>query len=245
MAQNANIKQRSGDEYYTSVETVKILMDKYRQIFNSFDYIWIPFNSDDKPIYQEFKKQFGDKVITLPNICYDEQLGFNDFFKWKEDKHFYNLITKNKTILFDNPPFSVWSKIVGQELVPHNINYILFGDSMTALNRVNKFKCGYRVLGRVPFENCEPKKRINISLFSNLWSDIKYEFGIGSDKADNSYGTMAWSDRVYIQKYKDRLGEVSSAEVINISLRGYIFKLKKIDDTVKSKKFGGGIFYNF
>jgi len=148
-------------------------------------------------------------------------------------------------LLFDNPPFSKWSKIVREQLIPNNIDYILFGDSLTALDRVNMFRCGYRILGRVPFGNCDPKKRINISLFSNLFDDIKYEFGVGTDKADLSNGTMEWSERVNIQKYIDRNGEISSAEIVNVCLRNYVFKLSNIDFSKKSKKFGGGIFYKF
>ena len=246
MAQNASVNKRSGDEYYTKVETIQAIIEKYIDIFIKFDYIWIPFNSDDKPIYLEFIKNFGkEKILTLPNSCYNPELEIKDFFKWKDNNDFYNLVINNKVLLFDNPPFSLWSKIVKQELIPYNIDYVLFGDSMTALDRVNSFGCGYRILGRVPFENCDLKKRINISLFSNLWDDIKYEFGFGTDKADNSWGKMKWTDKVNIDKYKNRNGEIASAEVINVCLRNYIFHLKNIDKTKKSKKFGGGIFYNF
>ena len=246
MAQNASVNKRSGDEYYTKSETIKTIIERYIDIFRKFDYIWIPFNSDNKPIYLEFIKEFGkEKILTLPDSCYDSELNMKDFFKWKDDDEFYNLIMNNKVLLFDNPPFSLWSKIVKQELIPHNVDYILFGDSMTGLNRVNSFGCGYRILGRVPFENCDPKKRINIALFSNLWNDIKYEFGLGTDKADNSWGGMEWSDRVNIDKYRNRDGEIASAEVINVCLRNYTFYLKNIDKTKKSRKFGGGIFYKF
>ena len=246
MAQNASVNKRSGDEYYTKSETIHEIIKRYRDIFENFDYIWIPFNSDNKSIYTEFVKEFGkEKILTLPESCYNPEIGIKDFFKWRENKNFFDLIAKNKVLLFDNPPFSLWSKIVKQELIPHNINYILFGDSMTALNRVKSFNCGYRILGRIPFENCDPKKRINISLFSNLWNDIKYEFGLGTDRADNSWGKMVWSDKVNIEKYKNRGGEIASAEIINVCLRNYTFDLKKIDNARKSKKFGGGIFYEF
>ena len=246
MAQNASVNKRSGDEYYTKSETVKLLIERYIDIFKDYDFIWIPFNSVDKPICVEFKKFFGnDKIITLPDSCCNDELGYNDFFKWKDDYIFYDFIMNNKVLLFDNPPFSLWSKIVKEEILPNNLNYILFGDSMTALNRVNSFNCGYRILGRVPFENCDSKKRINIALFSNLWSDIKYEFGIGTDRADNSWGKMEWTTKVNIDKYKNRDGEIASAEIINVCLRNYVFNLKQVDKNKKSKKFGGGIFYNF
>lgn len=245
MAQNASVKQRSGDEYYTKEETVVEIVNRYKDVFYSYDYIWLPFNSKDKPIYNTLIGIFGrNKILLTPESCTDD-IGIPNFFNWKSNQALKQLVESKKVLVFDNPPFSLWSKIVKEELIPNNIDYILFGDSMTALNRVKSFGCGYRILGRVPFENCDPKKRINISLFSNLWSDIKYEFGIGTDKADNSNGTMEWSDRVNIQKYVDRGGEISSAEVINVCLRGYTFKLENIDKTKKSKKFGGGIFYKF
>lgn len=245
MAQNASVKERSGDEYYTKEETVIEIINRYKETFDRFDYIWIPFNSEGKAIHRVMVDVFGeDKVLLTPESCINE-LGFPDFFNWKKDLNFKQIVGNNKVLVFDNPPFSLWSKIVREELIPNNIDYILFGDSMTGLNRVNSFGCGYRILGRVPFENCDPKKRINISLFSNLWSDIKYEFGIGTDKADNSNGSMGWSERVNIPKYIERDGEIASAEVINVCLRGYTFKLDNIDRSKKSKKFGGGIFYKF
>lgn len=246
MGQNASVNKRSGDEYYTKTETIQTIIERYFNIFDNYDFIWIPFNSKNKPIYIELINIFGDdKILTLPDSCYNKNLDINDFFKWEDDINFYRIIKENKILLFDNPPFSLWSKIVKNVLIPNNIDYILFGDSMTALNRVNSFNCGYRILGRVPFENCDPKKRINISLFSNLWDDIKYEFGFGTDKADNSWGEMKWTDKVNIEKYKQRDGEIASAEIINVCLRNYIFHLKNIDKTKKSKKFGGGIFYKF
>lgn len=245
MAQNASVKERSGDEYYTKEETVIEIINRYKETFDRFDYIWIPFNSEGKAIHRVMVDVFGEKRILLtPKSCINE-LGFPDFFNWKKDLNFKQVIENSKVLVFDNPPFSLWSKIVREELIPNNIDYILFGDSMTGLNRVKSFGCGYRILGRVPFENCDPKKRINISLFSNLWSDIKYEFGIGTDKADNSNGSMEWSERVNIPKYIERGGEIASAEVINVCLRGYTFKLDNIDRSRKSKKFGGGIFYKF
>ena len=82
-------------------------------------------------------------------------------------------------------------------------------------------------------------------MFTNLWSDIKYEFGIGTDRADNSWGKMEWTTKVNIDKYKNRDGEIASAEIINVCLRNYVFNLKQVDKNKKSKKFGGGIFYNF
>lgn len=246
MAQNASVNKRSGDEYYTKKETVLEVLCRYKVLFDKFDYVWLPFNSEHQEIYSVCRSVLGDdKVLLTPQSCYDDSLGFPDFFKWKCDKVFFDKVTQNKTLVFDNPPFSLWSKIVREELLPNNISYILFGDSMTALNRVKMFNCGYRILGRVPFENCDPKKRINISLFSDLWDDIKYEFGLGTDKADNSNGAMTWTDRVNIQKYKDRDGEISSAEIINVCLRNYVFYLNRIDRAKKSKKFGGGVFYKF
>ena len=191
MAQNASVRKRSGDDCYTSSDTVLKIISRFGDVFKQYDYVWIPFNSEDKPIVAEMRKFLGDdKVLTLPESCYCPELGFKDFFKWKDDISFFNLIKSHKVLCFDNPPFSKWSKIVREELFPHGTDYILFGDSLTALNRVRSFRCGYRILGRVPFENCEPNKRVNIALFSNLFDDIKYEFGIGTDKADLSNGTM-------------------------------------------------------
>ena len=80
---------------------------------------------------------------------------------------------------------------------------------------------------------------------NNLFTEIKYVFGVGADKRDNACGAMAWSDRVNIPKYISRGGEIGSAEVINVCARGYIFYLNRIVSGKKSKKFGGGMFYKF
>ena len=96
MAQNASVNKRSGDEYYTKSETIHEIIKRYRDIFENFDYIWIPFNSDNKSIYTEFVKEFGkEKILTLPESCYNPEIGIKDFFKWGENKNFFDLIAKN------------------------------------------------------------------------------------------------------------------------------------------------------
>ena len=59
MAQNPSSTKRSGDDYYTSSDTTVKIIQRFRSIFESYDYIWIPFNSEDKPIVSEFRKAFG------------------------------------------------------------------------------------------------------------------------------------------------------------------------------------------
>ena len=39
MAQNASVNKRSGDEYYTKSETVKLLIERYIDIFKDYDFI--------------------------------------------------------------------------------------------------------------------------------------------------------------------------------------------------------------
>ena len=65
MAQNASVNKRSGDEYYTKSETIKEIIKRYYDIFEKLNYIWIPFNSDDKSIYTEFVKEFKNVYLRF------------------------------------------------------------------------------------------------------------------------------------------------------------------------------------
>jgi len=251
--QKPSIKNRSGDEIYTRKITCDKLRDRYEYIFSQYDYIWLPFNVIyETPIYQSIAGKYGkDKILLTPHSCYNKELDLNDFFQWKKDKEFYNKVTSNKTLVFDNPPFSLGSKII-KNLTQNNVDYILFGNTMSALDKLKTLGCLYHILGQVPFDNTEDDKRIAISLFSNLFEEIKYQFDCGGeDRRDlygffNEDGSPSWSNRCNIQKYIDKDGLIGSAEVINVCARGYVFHKNKIIACDKTTHcFGGGMKYQF
>jgi hypothetical protein len=237
------IKERSGDEIYTKYETVEKLIEIYDHIFQLYDCIWLPFNSNGRPIEQCFVNKYGrDKIKTTPQTCFNPETGICDFWRWKDDPDFYEIIRSEKTLIFDNPPFSALTRII-KELNSYNMDWILFGNTQSGLDRYNSVHCGYHILGAVPFDNVEEDKKISISLFSNLFKEIKYVFGIGTDNRDSGNLTE-WSDRCNLQKYRDRGGLVGSSEIINICARGFVFDLNKIQPGRAPHKFGGSIIYN-
>jgi hypothetical protein len=82
MPLNPSSVERSGYEYYTKEETVKKIVQEYQNVFGNSNLIWLPFNSDDKPIYRILSNIYGKgKVITNPHKeeWWNEELGCYDF----------------------------------------------------------------------------------------------------------------------------------------------------------------------
>jgi hypothetical protein len=250
---------RSGYEYFTKELTVRKIEREYRSRFMDADIIWLPFNSEDKPIYKIlsdiYGNGYGKQVITNPRTkeWYNEELGCYDFWEWYNDKNFVRMILTQKVLVFDNPPFkgatSVMRCLLNAKKQNPNLNFILFSDAMTGMNKVTSLHkdggVGYHILGNVEFDNAAPDKRISIALFSNLFKEIKFVYGLGIDPRDK-HGIQYWSQRCNLEKYRDeRNGEISSAEMINVCARGYVFKLDRFDFTQKCVKFGGCAKYRF
>jgi len=254
---------RSGYEYYTKEETVRKIIYHYDYHFRKSDIIWLPFNSEDKPIFKIMSERYPNKrVITNPHKkeWYNENIGCYDFWEWVDDAEFRTMILNNRVMVFDNPPFKGATNVMRNLLIARernkNLNFILFSDAMTGMNKVTSLNkngaIAYHILGNVEFDNTQDKdKRISIALFSNLFEEIKFVYGIGIDQRDRN-GIQHWSERCNLHKYRDeRGGQISSAELINVCARGtpelggYEFKLNRFDFTQKCVKFGGCAIYNF
>ncbi|MDR3128409.1 MAG: hypothetical protein LBT99_03705, partial [Bifidobacteriaceae bacterium] len=104
MAMHADRHKRSGDEFYTPAFIVERLALSYKNIFDKYNYIWLPFNSFDKPMYKVMKKYYGEKVIATKG-------NFFDVFH-NNVSDILNIVNKYKVLVFDNPPFSKSIKII-------------------------------------------------------------------------------------------------------------------------------------
>ena len=268
MPLNASSDKRSGFEYYTREETVRKIIIEYGDIFSNADIIWLPFNSHGKPIFNiisnVYGKGYGKEVITNPQKeeWYNEELGCYDFWKWENDVEFRKKILTNRVLVFDNPMFkgstAVMRNLIRYKKLNPNLHFILFSDALTGMNKVNSLnkeengRIGYHILGNVGFDNSEPEKRISIALFSDLFNEIKFVYGIGRDGCDID-GLRYWSKRCNIPKYRDEHdGIINSAEIRTVCTRGkvglggYEFKLDRFDFNKKCvRRFGGCAKYKF
>ena len=215
------------DDYYTPEWLVKKVLDYYKDIFNQYDYIYLPFTKKDKPIYREVKKRY--KVLLTPNSCYSKELKLNNFFYFRDDKDFMKIINNNKVLIFDNPPFSIQVQIYRFLLKKNDlynkklkqIDFMLFSPTLFS---INNFNLCWHILGDVKLLN-NTEKIINLSLMSNLFNEIKNTFLI--DKKDI----------------------LASGNIQTFTKKGFVFKKDKIikmtNDGHKSRKMGGGMVYDF
>lgn len=229
--QNKNTKKRNDDEFYTPRKFVEKHLIDYKDIFDKYDRIWLPFSKKSHPMYQVFYEKYGDRVVCTPDFCYDKKSGVNDFFKVFEPQNLQWLseLLTYKVLVFDNPPFSEFMKIA-KILNEFKIDWMLYGGTLCGANKI-KFG-GWDILGRVMFEN--RTNWVNVSLFSPLFTQIKYVFGYSPTDRLLEIGDKP------LESYN---GHLSSSEIVNVCQRGYVLNISdyRYEKGKDEHKFGGSI----
>jgi hypothetical protein len=121
MLNNSSLK-RSGDEHYTEPEVILALIE-YFDLHNKK--IFLPFCSDTSPFYTLLKAANNDVILT------SDLVKGTDFFDVSENK--LMMLKKSGYIIFDNPPFSIFAKII-KHLNKFEFPYYLFKDLFSVLN---------------------------------------------------------------------------------------------------------------
>lgn len=228
--QISNIKERNNDEFYTPKHFVERHLIDYADIFDKYEYIYIPFCTKQHDIYKVFWAKYKDKILTTPDLYYSSESNCNDFFGVFEDKgEFYSLITSHKTLVFDNPPFSKFMKIA-RTLNENKIDWMLYGGTLCGANKI-QFG-GWDILGRVKFVNRD--NWVNVSVFSPLFDKIKYLWGYSP--TDNLLKIGAKT----LESYG---GHLSSSEIVNVCQRGYVLNVSdyRYESGSSEHKFGGSL----
>ena len=121
----------------------------------------------DNPEYDAFVDKFKPKKTT--DDCYTPQIVFDAIAGWVEkeysvskqnfvrpfwpDSDFQKYDYKSADIVVDNPPFSIFAKIL-QWYTDKGIKYFLFGPALTLFSRGNIKDCCYIPVGAdVQYEN--------------------------------------------------------------------------------------------
>jgi len=251
--QNPSKEKRGGDEYYTAPYLVEHIAKRYKYLFDEYDKIYMPFDSEKRDMGKIMKEYYQDKIIFTPDKYYNEAIGCNDFFMAINDKEFIDTLPV-KTLIYDNPPFSKMTQILdtikpkehlfGKE---RGFDYLLFGDGLTGLNKLKRTDfSGYFILGRLWFIYLEKYKKdpaVNIALFSNKFNKIQADFFDYGLRRNNR--KLPFTDTINIEKLKELCEKgISSAQLVNYTQRGLIFDSKKFYDNIRGK-FGGAYKYPF
>lgn len=229
--QTSNINERADNEFYTPESFCKKHIEDYDYIFSKYDKIWIPFSKKTHPMYKILYKKYGNKIITTPDKFYDIEIKCNNFFKCfdKDNNCIIDEVINNKTLVFDNPPFSEFTKIV-KLLNKNNIQWMLYAGTLCGSNKI-KYG-GWDILGRVKFYN--RNNWVNVSIFSPLFDKIKYNFGYSQTDKLLNVGKRT------LESYN---GHLSSSEIVNVCQRGYVLNINdyRYEKGKEEHKFGGSI----
>ena len=138
--------------------------------------------------YEEFVDKFKPKLTT--DDCYTPEEVFETMKKycyeigWMNDKTsfirpFYpggdyeHELPKNGEIVFDNPPFSILSKII-DFYNEHNIKFILFAPALTVMNLANRGVAIAFFRQSIKFEN---GANVSTCLITNIEHELIYGLG--------------------------------------------------------------------
>lgn len=198
--------------------------------------------------YDEFVDKFKPKLTT--DDCYTSPDVFEKMKKycyelgWMNDKTsfirpFYpggdyeHNLPKNGEIVFDNPPFSILSKIV-DFYIEHNIKFILFAPALTVLNLANRCISIAFFRQSIKYEN---GAQVATCLITNIEHELIYGLG-------RIYDENAKSKTNYDPNYQ------TGASLMTKTRNGYYIatydskSFKRKTDAGKSY-FGGGVEVKF
>lgn len=140
-------KNHNNDELYTPQELSNQIAEFYYKKLSDYETILMPFNSKGSKL----EKALFEKGLNVISTS-------GDFFELDLNKY------KN-TVVFDNPPFSVFGKIL-KRLNEFEMPYYLFGPSMSLFNHLRRdYVTGFNQLGRILFDNSETK--VNVGIYTN------------------------------------------------------------------------------
>lgn len=135
------------DELYTTKEVSEQVASYYYKKLKKYDVVLMPFNSKGSKLEEALLNK-GLNVVAFNT----------DFFK--ED--FSNF---NNAVIFDNPPFSKFGKVL-KHTNDLGFDYYLFGPSMSLFDHLRKeYVTGFNQIGRIKFDNAD--KKVNVGIYTN------------------------------------------------------------------------------
>lgn len=135
------------DELYTTKEVSEQVASYYCEKLKKYDVILMPFNSKGSKLEEALLNK-GLNVVAFDT----------DFFK--EDFSQFN-----NPVIFDNPPFSKFGKVL-KHVNELGFDYYLFGPSMSLFHHLRKeYVTGFNQIGSIKFDNAD--KKVNVGIYNN------------------------------------------------------------------------------
>lgn len=195
----------NNDELYTTIETAEQVVSYYENDLQKYDIVLMPFNSKGSK-FEQVLLDYGFNVVA-----FDTDFFTQDFSQY------------DNAVVFDNPPFSKFGKIL-KRVNDLGFDYYLFGNSMSLFHHLRRdYVTGINQVGRIKFDNAE--KGVNVSIYTNTNNDIINTFNHTKSK-----------------KHVELIDGVvySSGQVISRLENGQSFKKENFFNYT-SGKFGGGM----
>lgn len=146
---NERTRMNTSDEYYTTRETVELILDNFSEFLDNRPYIYCPFDTEDS----EFVKVLKERGYNVKHTSFD-------FFDHLED---VKQCKEEGGIILSNPPFSKTLKIF-TEITKTGCDFILM-DNMIKIKRDVDHGWYCASLGGNMFKN---GKSVPVILCSNL-----------------------------------------------------------------------------
>ena len=198
------------DELYTTEETSMFLANFYKNKIQKYDTVLMPFNSKGSNLEKAFIKVHSN-VISFDS----------DFFK-QDFSEYHN------ALIFDNPPFSVFGKVL-KHTNELGFDFYLFGSAMSMFHHLRKsYVNSYHYLGRLEFDN---NKQKSIVIPVSLYSNIGYEVNAIYKKNKKQVKIDLVKGAIY-----------SSGKIKTRVENGQIFDSRNFKNYT-NKLFGGGMTY--
>jgi len=151
-------KNHKNDELYTPQELSNQIAEFYCDDLKKYDYVLMPFNSKGS----QLQKALINKDVKV--IATDLDFFDIDLSKFKN------------TVVFDNPPFSIFGKIL-KHIDNYKLPYYLFGPSMSLFHHLKReYVTGFNQLGRILFDNSETK--VNVGIYTNCDFYLRNTFNL-------------------------------------------------------------------
>lgn len=196
------------DELYTTQETSEQVVKYYEDDLQKYDTVLMPFNSIASKLEAELKK------VHKNVLAFDTDFFEQDFSQYKN------------AVIFDNPPFSKFGKIL-KHVNDLGIDYYLFGNSMSFFHHLrHDYVTGINQIGKIKFDNAE--KSVNVSIYTNTDNLIR-----------NTFNLTKRRNVVQLEKGV----RYSSGKIVARLENGQVFTKNNFYD-YGNKQFGGSMIFN-